>query len=443
MDHLSRLSRLLLAVALCLCFAGPAWAANYVTKQSKYRASGYPFRADVNTACVDAFSAYAAYYLCDGTHTNGVNKTTMSVEAACGSDALGETGYNWDATLKTCRKDVASCPSGTSASTSGECVNPCGSTQGKNPPVGEGGTVAVTGQGVTPSGACFNGCQFSYDGGGPKAWGSNSQGQTWFYVWTGNWQGSGSTCTMGPDVPSTSPPPPITPEVPPGMCPGQVNGQSVVVKCGSTSGTSGTNGTATNADGSTTTTATQQQTQCSGKQCTTTTTTTTTTTPAGGGTGTTTTSTQTANQPQSEFCASNVGDPNCAEEESQWGGSCSAGFTCDGDAVQCAIARDQYVRHCQMFDLPNSLSQAGDSVMTGESRPSDHPANNAESINLGNGFDQTNLIGGSCPPDLSISFKGATVSLPFSNLCGPASWLGNFLVGITALACLGIVFKGN
>jgi hypothetical protein len=33
-----------------------------------------------------------------------------------------------------------------------------------------------------------------------------------------------------------------------------------------------------------------------------------------------------------------------------------------------------------------------------------------------------------------------SVTLPFSKLCGPADVLGNVLVAITALACIGIVF---
>jgi hypothetical protein len=73
--------------------------------------------------------------------------------------------------------------------------------------------------------------------------------------------------------------------------------------------------------------------------------------------------------------------------------------------------------------------------------PDDHPWMTPDEHNLSSGFDQTNLIGGSCPSDMSVQVSHfGNVSIPFSQLCGPAGALGNILVGLTALCCLGIVF---
>jgi hypothetical protein len=337
-----------------------------------------------------------------------------------------------------CYNTVSSCPSGQAPNGLGVCTSQCPSAGSQSGSSGDawGSTGAAGGNGLA---ICVNGCLANSSGNG-----SSDGGQTWTH-W-GPLTYTGQTCSgapggSGPEAnPRPSPPPP-------GYCPGEVNGQPVTVPC--TQGTSrgpSTNTSGSSSDGGTSTGTTTQQTSCSNGRCTTTTTTTTTTSGGAGGAGGTSTTSTSTEQGESEYCAANPGDRvNCSEEdgESSFGGSCASSFTCDGDAVQCAIARDQHIRHCQMFDTPNPLSEKGAPAMNDQSRPADHPANNGETVNLGGGFDQTNLIAGSCPPNVSVSMMGHAVSLPISDVCAPATWLGNFLVALTALACLGIVFKGN
>lgn len=127
-------------------------------------------------------------------------------------------------------------------------------------------------------------------------------------------------------------------------------------------------------------------------------------------------------------------------------GSCSAGaatIACDGDGVQCAIARDQFKRSCEFFERTgDETAVANAAKANGVAGDSDHPAKNPTSISLGS-FDQTDLLPGSCPADRSLMIGAATVALPFSKVCTPASQLGSLLVALTALACVAIVFKGG
>ncbi len=137
------------------------------------------------------------------------------------------------------------------------------------------------------------------------------------------------------------------------------------------------------------------------------------------------------------FCTANPNSAMCGK--SMFGGSC-ASTTCTGDAVQCQIAQEQARRNCELLDA----APPGDTAViaaAGGSRPAGHPGGAPQSISLGGGFDQTDIVAGSCPADQVIQVSSfQPVTLPFASLCGPAQWLGNILVGLTALSCLGIVF---
>lgn len=206
--------------------------------------------------------------------------------------------------------------------------------------------------------------------------------------------------------------------------------------------TTGTN--TTNPDGSTSTTTTT----CQGDHCTST-----TTTRNSGGTvtGTTTTSGSSnqqspggsggrgaGDQQQQDFCALHPNLPVC--KVSSWGGSCGA-FTCDGDAVQCSIAREQHVRNCQTLENAPSDHPAVVAA-NGQAHPADHPytTGTSSSLSFATGIDQTELVSGSCPADRSMTFLGGSYTLKLSQLCTPLGWLGNIAVALTMLVCMFIVF---
>lgn len=208
--------------------------------------------------------------------------------------------------------------------------------------------------------------------------------------------------------------------------------------------------TRTNPDGSTTTETTTQtpRTECAGGQCTTTTTTTTaiTNTPAGGGPGTTTTSTTTTTGPgtggQQGDC-----DPRTQRcgEGGRFGGSCGAGFVCDGDAVQCAMAREQYIRNCQVLEPRGSfvgaeLEAEGDKARAGTGTGSDFiPRREVESPTVATA---ARLNAGACPSPQSINTPIGAVTVDLTNLCDPMRWFGLIIVGAALLVAARIIIGG-
>jgi hypothetical protein len=136
-------------------------------------------------------------------------------------------------------------------------------------------------------------------------------------------------------------------------------------------------------------------------------------------------------------------DPAKEPDPSTFAGSCAgaaASISCTGDAVQCAIAREQFKRNCEAFDTSNPNAQrALEAISDGTAGDDDHPARNPNTRVLE--FDQTDIAPGSCPGDRVIGVGKTQVTIPFSQLCTAVGWLSNLLVGLTALACMGIVFK--
>ena len=210
---------------------------------------------------------------------------------------------------------------------------------------------------------------------------------------------------------------------------------------------------------------TESKTTCEKGVCTTTSTT--TTKDASG--NTTSTSTSSSSSSQREYCAANKastvcaatnGDKNpdgkdgsgkdgeeckgddCKETPSKFTGSCEAGFSCDGDALQCAIAQDQHRRTCQLFDTQSAESRLYDSEKgkTG-SQTKDLPGN--ETIDFGsNRIDTSSALGGgTCLTDLQISVMGHSETLPLSQYCKWLDYAGNILVAVALLGALRIITR--
>lgn len=236
-----------------------------------------------------------------------------------------------------------------------------------------------------------------------------------------------------PPIDSDKPGAPAPTPCKPGTFPGTVNGVSVCVpptgdKPVSTEDTT----KKTNPDGSTT--ETKKETECTGASCTTKTTE--TTTPSGGVSSTTTTTTE--SKPQKAFCEEN---PNLAIcKTGSFAGSCSAGFSCDGDALQCSIAREQHTRNCQMFDksLPESELYDTEKVKTGD-QTATLPGNTSVALS-GASFSQAPIFASQGLSDLSITVAGNSVSIEMTRLNQWLEILGLIAVAVTSLVCVRVVF---
>ncbi|MCZ8252249.1 MAG: virulence factor TspB C-terminal domain-related protein [Hylemonella sp.] len=265
-------------------------------------------------------------------------------------------------------------------------------------------------------------------------------------TWVGIGKFTGAKCSPDPGAPPASdgePAPPTSPDngqpsnCPPGKVPGTVNGTQVCVDPGTSDPTSkkSTNtNTTTNPDGSTTQTQQETTTNCAGPTCTTTTTTTTTTTPAGGGAPSTETTTS------SGTCTR--GSPGCGDEEeepSRFGGSCAA-FSCDGDAIMCAVALEQHRRNCQLF-----VETSAESDLYESEKGKTGPQYTSEDVNLSpSNFSQVNALGAAaqCITDRTVTVAGQSIVLPFSQVCSTLQHLGTVLMFISFLVAYRIVSRG-
>jgi hypothetical protein len=138
------------------------------------------------------------------------------------------------------------------------------------------------------------------------------------------------------------------------------------------------------------------------------------------------------------------------DQKGSFGGSCGSSFSCDGDAVQCAIAKEQHERDCQLFDpaagsgpwadAANRLTTAINDGIQPTWSPA-HPSNVVTTnFDWSTTINQTPTLSAGCPNDVAIGSSGLVLS--FSALCPYLGVLGNFIVAFTSIACAFILFKG-
>jgi hypothetical protein len=137
-------------------------------------------------------------------------------------------------------------------------------------------------------------------------------------------------------------------------------------------------------------------------------------------------------------------------EGTEWGGDCKSGFTCEGDALICAISKAEHDRNCELFD---------NNVETDEYKLYESERGNAASdsefgaltgalpgteINVGDYLKTDNLLGsGSCMADKTFVWNGRTFTIPLSDLCDLFKWLGLILQSVALLWGMRIAFGGG
>ena len=264
-------------------------------------------------------------------------------------------------------------------------------------------------------------------------------------TWGRDWVQTGSKCVVS-DQEVLAPTDPKATEAQKcgaGLCPGTVNGQAVCVACTSpretTTNKDASTEVSTPASGASSATSSTSSgsstTKCEGDKCTTTTTT--TTNPDGSKTD----KTSTKEQPKSDFCTDNPRSSIC-KEGGTWGGSCGS-FSCDGDAVTCAIAQASWKSACALDIEPtDSKVQAGNTALSGGDRPAGHPGNNPSSSLFTANLDQTNPYGSTCPADIPLNVMGNVVSIPLSSACDTFRLMGQVAVAFTLLAAAFVIFGG-
>jgi hypothetical protein len=242
---------------------------------------------------------------------------------------------------------------------------------------------------------------------------------------------TGASCTYSPDSGSTN-------DTCPNGSTGEINGVVTCIPYDPNLNTIETisNTTETTTDGTdTTSTSTTSTTTCTNGSCTTTNTTTTIVNGVAGPPKTTTTE-----QPQTEFCKTNPTAAVCAKP-GQFAGSCGA-FSCTGDGIQCAIAKEIHVQNCKLNQSTTESALYDSSKTKNGSVTGDLPG--SESIAFGPGsINTTNLLGSqTCISDKTVTVVGHSVNLPFSSVCRYLEVLGSILVSVSFLLAGRIIVRG-
>lgn len=426
MDHLLRVTKLLLwffVGAYLGVYATWAMADYPAVKQWTY---GQP------TAAASASAAFAAW--------NAANPSNP----VCAQGALVESGmsatkeYRIIGSGGQCNvpspttwsilnlSAVWTCPSGGVNDGNGTCIQtPCVA----------GDAAGYYATGFTTS-ACINGCSLTRSATGSvsacSGW-SNATGWSSCYL-----AQNGQNCSTPSGSLTTA-----MSQCPVGQCPGTINGQTVCVACsGKTDTQSTSTKTITAPDGTQTTSSTTTNTTNNTNNTTSTTSTTTTTVTPPGGTPTTTTESKSEDKPKEAFCVENPDSPLC--KVSTFGGGCGA-FSCDGDAVQCAMAKEQHKRNCTMFDTATPLSTLGDQIAAGnDPLASSYPTapGQQQTVNLSTAIDTSNPFATGCLQDKSFTIMTTTLVIPFSNICAYLEMMGQIVLVFSLLMAARIMYSG-
>lgn len=267
---------------------------------------------------------------------------------------------------------------------------------------------------------------------------------------------TGGTCTL--------PQPSDVPQKKESDCAGSVGEVNGIRRCIPNQAATGdkTSKETKNPDG--TSSNTESKTTCENGVCKTTSTT--TNKDASGNTTSTSTSSSTTSQREycaankaSTVCAATNGDKNpddkdgegdgkcegddCEDKPGKFEGSCAGGFTCEGDAISCAISKEIHTRNCQLDSLKDGdLYKAWETVKDFGTKnvTTDLPGNKRFDISVNDRDDF--LSAGSCPADRSIEIGSfGSITLPFSALCPWLQMLGYVNVIFASIAGALIIIR--
>jgi hypothetical protein len=269
------------------------------------------------------------------------------------------------------------------------------------------------------------------------------------YEWLENLRYSGSACsstdTPNAETPGTGTGQVATP-LPPGKCPGTINGVDVVVDCDKNSETRET--TTTPSTSTTTTSAspngttTKTTVECDGDKCTKTTVVTTTV----NGSATATTSVTTGNK--AGLCKDEPSLSIC--KDGAFTGNCQQKFTCSGDAVMCAVAKASNEHKCLAEKMSDGTTDEaiaeGRRIFNGTEPTSKDPKTvegGMRALDLAGTFNGvSNPFGDACPVNQSVALFSFTFVIPLADNCEALRMLGIAFHAITLLGAIVFVIKG-
>lgn len=354
------------------------------------------------------------------------------------------------------------CPSGQVRNTvTQQCQPPCHAAGTA------GGSAYVSPYTTLPKAICRDGCKLNVGGTGHQIPWSNG---TTLHVVNGlvhtgefcsgdiNGEGEGNGEDESYDGPEDLDPISVTPDDDPprcgaGQCPGEVNGVYTCVRCTDIATPekpvtqydkkTETTTTGTPPNQTTETKSTETKSTHDGSGTVTSTTTTSTTKTDANGTTTTEEGKTEKKESQESFCKENPTVAFC--KNGKWGGGCDA-FTCEGDAVQCAIAREIHQRNCDATKS-NAYTDMTDAAQAGTDNASTYiqTQKDAAALDVNARFSQSldaSPIAASCPASRSVALPGGnSLEISFEKPCEIAGWLGHFVQAFAYLFAALIVLR--
>lgn len=138
-----------------------------------------------------------------------------------------------------------------------------------------------------------------------------------------------------------------------------------------------------------------------------------------------------------EFCSENPTSTICRDDEkSVWSGSCGS-FYCEGDAIQCAIAKRQHQTICEAQE-GDALSNLGEQLIAGIDDV-ENPLIDADEVSI-ESLDTSSFMPKSSLQDISFSFSGSSITLPLSRLNTGLQFAGYIVLAFSFIAAARIVF---
>lgn len=156
--------------------------------------------------------------------------------------------------------------------------------------------------------------------------------------------------------------------------------------------------------------------------------------------GTKETKTDTKTVSQTSYCAENPTAAQCkAATDSDISGACDA-VACKGDAIQCAMAKEQARRNCEWFKENATAKALGEAMTNGtDTTPNPADSSSREHVNVQSSLDNSSPISASCFTDLTVTLMGQSATLPLSDWCPFFEALGYIFLALSYMAALRIV----
>ena len=152
--------------------------------------------------------------------------------------------------------------------------------------------------------------------------------------------------------------------------------------------------------------------------------------------------TETKEQTYNQFCEENPNHKLCKssdEKESKFTGSCEAAFSCEGDAVQCAMALQQHKVYCEAIEDNPVRDEFTNEVAANAGKGlSDWIPQSI--VNIPTDLTGQKILSSACLADMVFPIAGQSITLPLSKLCPALEFCGTVVKLFSYLFSAIIIF---